>query len=87
MLEDDLIRPAHARFSRPFASARGWLTSVYTLFQDSVGFIWVGMQQGLARLDAHDVRRFEHDADDPRSIPGRFVPEPSCVTNFIVAGS
>ncbi|MEO8012167.1 MAG: two-component regulator propeller domain-containing protein, partial [Dokdonella sp.] len=43
--------------------------SIHALHQDSSGFIWVGTQGGLHKFDGYTFVRYEHDADDARSLP------------------
>jgi ligand-binding sensor domain-containing protein len=42
---------------------------VEALAQDSLGFIWVGMQGGLARFSGYRFQSFVPDARDPRALP------------------
>jgi|GEM_PF-1336494 len=43
--------------------------------EDEAGYIWVGTQSGLSRLDTATGKchSFYHDADDPKSIPGNLI--------------
>ncbi len=43
--------------------------SIRAMHQDRSGFIWVGTQGGLHKFDGYTFARFEHDADDTRSLP------------------
>lgn len=43
-------------------------SSVYTMLQDTKGFIWIGTQDGLNRYDGYQFKVFRHVADDPHSI-------------------
>lgn len=42
--------------------------SVYSIFQDSQGFIWIGTEDGLNRFDGHKFMIFRHEPDNPYSI-------------------
>ena len=42
---------------------------VGAMIQDSKGFIWTGGFSGLVRYDGYDYRVYEHDPDDPTSMP------------------
>ncbi len=46
---------------------------LYSVVQDSVGFLWIGTRQGLARYDGYRVRTYRHDAADPASLPDESV--------------
>lgn len=48
-------------------------SSVYTMLQDSQGFIWVGTQDGLNRYDGYEFKVFRHQAGDPNSLPDNDV--------------
>ncbi|MFD2033241.1 two-component regulator propeller domain-containing protein [Belliella marina] len=41
---------------------------VNTILKDSQGFLWVGTFSGLNRFDGQEVKVFEHDPDDPKSL-------------------
>lgn len=43
-------------------------SSVYSLFQDSRGFIWVATTDGLNRYDGYGFRHFRYDPTNPYSI-------------------
>jgi signal transduction histidine kinase/ligand-binding sensor domain-containing protein len=54
--------------------------SVYSLFQDSRGFIWIGTGDGLARWDGRSFRTFRGRYNDSsgRSLAARIVRGPMC---------
>lgn len=43
--------------------------AVYTILQDSRGFMWFGTRFGLNRYDGHEFRLFSHDPQDSSSLP------------------
>ena len=43
--------------------------ALYAVTEDSLGFLWVGTRQGLARFDGYRVRTYVQSADDPASLP------------------
>ena len=47
--------------------------SIHSLFQDRAGYLWVGTQGGLHQYDGYRFKRYEHDADDPGSLPDSVV--------------
>ncbi|OYQ36268.1 hypothetical protein CHU95_05660 [Niveispirillum lacus] len=47
--------------------------TVMALAQDQTGFIWIGTLGGLNRFDGYATRTFEHDPNDPGSLPNGFV--------------
>jgi diguanylate cyclase (GGDEF)-like protein len=44
-----------------------------SLAQDSAGFLWIGMQGGLARFDGYTFRNFLADPSDPNALPDGYV--------------
>ncbi len=46
---------------------------VFSVFQDSRGFIWIGTSDGLNKYDGYSFRQFYHDNDDMESIPHNVV--------------
>ncbi len=42
---------------------------ILSLLQDRQGFIWMGMNYGLARYDGYRFVRYQNDANNPRSLP------------------
>lgn len=48
-------------------------SSALAVFQDSVGYVWVGTPDGLDRLDGSGVAVFKADSLDPRAMPGNHV--------------
>lgn len=43
-------------------------SSVYCLYQDTKGFIWIGTTDGLSRYDGYSFRHFKYDQQDSCSI-------------------
>jgi signal transduction histidine kinase/ligand-binding sensor domain-containing protein len=46
---------------------------IYSIFQDSRGFIWFGTANGLNRFDGITFKTYYSDPKDPTSIPGSVV--------------
>jgi len=42
--------------------------SVFSLVQDSIGFLWIATGDGLNRYDGYTFSRFRHQANDPASL-------------------
>src|SRR5215208_8405867 len=38
------------------------------IFQDSLGYLWIGTQDGLNRYDGYSFKVYKHDPDDEYSI-------------------
>ena len=47
--------------------------AIYSILQDSRGFMWFGTRFGLNRYDGHEFRVFNHDPRDSTSLPGHWV--------------
>ncbi|MFD2033868.1 two-component regulator propeller domain-containing protein [Belliella marina] len=47
--------------------------TVFTIFQDSKGFMWFGTKDGLNRYDGHQFKIFKNDPENPRSIRNNTV--------------
>ncbi|MFO0584973.1 MAG: two-component regulator propeller domain-containing protein [Anaeromyxobacter sp.] len=43
------------------------------VLRDRDGFVWVGTRDGLALYDGYGMRVFQHDADDPESLPSNGI--------------
>lgn len=48
-------------------------SDVNCIIQDSLGYIWVGTNNGLNRFDGYQVETFKYNLDDPRSLPGNRI--------------
>jgi signal transduction histidine kinase/ligand-binding sensor domain-containing protein len=61
-------------FFRHFHTADGLPDrEVNRIVEDSIGFIWVGTSDGLARFDGREWRVFRHQQGDPRSVCGNTI--------------
>ena len=67
------IRRSYAGFARHRPAEESHVYDVYALHQDRLGFVWVGTEHGLFRLDSHHARRFPHDSGRTSGTPGRMV--------------
>ncbi len=47
--------------------------SVSSIYQDKIGFIWIGTADGLNRFDGNDIRIYRHNYDDTNSISNNFI--------------
>lgn len=73
MPDQNRIRTASGPFLEHHVADGIPVQSVYSMLQDSTGFVWVGTQRGLIRLAGNDVRRFQPDSGSAHSIPGKFI--------------
>jgi ligand-binding sensor domain-containing protein/serine phosphatase RsbU (regulator of sigma subunit) len=48
-------------------------SAVMCIFQDRLGFMWFGTQDGLNRYDGYAVRVFKHDPSDSTTIDDNFI--------------
>jgi ligand-binding sensor domain-containing protein/tRNA A-37 threonylcarbamoyl transferase component Bud32 len=48
-------------------------TSVYCVYQDSRGFIWVGTQGGLNKYDGYRFTIYTHDPKNPHSVSNNII--------------
>lgn len=46
---------------------------IYTILQDSTGFMWFGTQDGLNRYDGYKFKIFKNSKPDVKSIPNNYV--------------
>jgi ligand-binding sensor domain-containing protein len=47
--------------------------TVLSMYQDSLGFVWIGTQEGLNRYDGREIRVFTNSANDPSSLSSNVV--------------
>ena len=43
-------------------------SSVYSIYQDSRGFLWFGTEDGLNKFDGYNFTVYRHNPDDPLSL-------------------
>jgi signal transduction histidine kinase/ligand-binding sensor domain-containing protein/CheY-like chemotaxis protein len=43
-------------------------SNVFSIIQDSRGFMWFGAENGLTRYDGYNFKTFKHDPDDERTL-------------------
>jgi ligand-binding sensor domain-containing protein len=46
---------------------------VYSIFQDSKGYLWIGTDNGLNRYDGYGFKKFRYDPSDNNSLPGNRI--------------
>src|SRR5258708_29704744 len=46
---------------------------VYSIFQDSKGFLWIGTHDGLNRYDGYEFKKFHYNPSDSNSLPGNTI--------------
>lgn len=55
-------------------------TTVPSITQDTVGYIWVATHDGLNRYDGHTFRTYRSDSDNPASLPDNVIQRLACDT-------
>ena len=48
-------------------------SSVYSMLQDSQGYMWFGTEDGLNRYDGYSFRIYRHDPDNPDSLSDNWI--------------
>ncbi|RKZ79416.1 MAG: hypothetical protein DRR19_24975, partial [Candidatus Parabeggiatoa sp. nov. 1] len=48
-------------------------STVYTILQDSKGFMWFGTQDGLNKYDGYTFTHYRHDPQNPDSLSNSFI--------------
>jgi ligand-binding sensor domain-containing protein len=48
-------------------------THLVAIVQDGDGFLWFGTADGLNRYDGYEIRVFDHEPENPRSLGSSFV--------------
>lgn len=48
-------------------------SSVFSIAQDSLGFVWLGTADGLNRFDGKQFKVFRNEPGNPNSIPDNFI--------------
>jgi signal transduction histidine kinase/ligand-binding sensor domain-containing protein/DNA-binding response OmpR family regulator len=48
-------------------------SSVYCIYQDKKGFIWLGTRDGLNKFDGYSFKSYKNSSDDPNSISNNEV--------------
>ncbi|MFT4930069.1 MAG: ligand-binding sensor domain-containing protein, partial [Phenylobacterium sp.] len=48
-------------------------STVNALWQDKLGFMWIGTQGGLNRYDGYTMKVFRHDPDDANSLSANWI--------------
>ncbi|HSY97824.1 MAG TPA: two-component regulator propeller domain-containing protein, partial [Steroidobacteraceae bacterium] len=47
--------------------------TVYATLQDSQGFVWLGTEDGLVRLDGREMVRYAYSPSARGGLPGNFI--------------
>ena len=53
-------------------------STVNTILQDEMGFMWFGTQDGLNKYDGYDFITYKHEIDDSGTVSGGFI---NCLQN------
>ena len=48
-------------------------SSIYAIYQDSIGYLWIGTTNGLNRFDGHQFRIYKNNPNDPNSLLDNYV--------------
>lgn len=66
--QNNSIRFEHIGFKDGLSQA-----TVNTIYQDRMGFMWFGTQDGLNRYDGYEMEVFRNNSDDSTSINNNFI--------------
>ena len=73
-----LIPPLHPQTSdlifQNLSSADGLPSNtISSIFQDHLGFLWFGTNEGLVQYDGYEFKMYQPDDNDSSSIMGRYM--------------
>ena len=63
----------HLRFERISLEQGLSQSTVFTILQDSRGFMWFGTEDGLNKYDGYNFTVYKHDPEDPNSLAGNWI--------------
>ncbi|PCH95070.1 MAG: hypothetical protein COB83_09605 [Gammaproteobacteria bacterium] len=66
----DLGQPYFAAVGDSQTLPSGVITA---LVNDSAGFLWIGTQSGLVRYDGYTFKLYQHNPNNPNSLPGNYI--------------
>jgi len=65
--------PTQLRFERISLEQGLSQSTVFSMLQDSQGFMWFGTENGLNKYDGYNFTVYKHDPDDPNSLGGNWI--------------
>jgi ligand-binding sensor domain-containing protein/signal transduction histidine kinase len=65
--------PEQAKFERISLEQGLSQSSIYSILQDSQGFMWFGTQDGLNRYDGYRITVLKPDPEEPNSLSNNFI--------------
>ncbi len=65
--------PQNLRFKHLMTESKGSVGEVLAIYQDKLGFMWVGGKNGLARYDGKEFLLYQNDPSNPNSISSNTV--------------
>jgi hypothetical protein len=63
----------HLRFERLSLEEGISQSTVFSMLQDSQGFMWFGTEDGLNKYDDYTFTVYKHDPEDPNSLGGNWI--------------
>ena len=66
--QNDVLRFKHLGIAEGLPQS-----TVYTMLQDTTGFIWIGTNDGLSRYDGYTFRNFRHDDHNAASLSNNII--------------
>ena len=68
IVEGKDLRFAHVSFGEGQSHGR-----ISSIIEDNQGFLWFGTNSGLQRYDGYNLRPFQHDPGNPKSLSGSYI--------------
>ena len=65
-------RAAHYFFEQ-ISLQEGLPSTVRCVLTDEEGFVWIGTKSGLGRFDGHELKKYQYDVSNPRSLPHNLI--------------
>lgn len=68
-----VAQDSHLKFDR-ITTANGLPQEhVFAILEDNKGFLWLGMESGLARYDGYTFKTYTHDSEDSTSLSSNII--------------
>ncbi len=66
------LRAGHYYYKQ-ISLKEGLPSTVRCVLTDERGFVWIGTKSGLGRFDGHELKKYQHQANNSQSLPHNYI--------------